>query len=107
MKNVLIICAGGMSSSVLAKKSTEFLQEKGNNIQVEATSTNEGKKMIEQGKYDLFLVSPQTRMYYKQLKETGDRSGKPVINIPPQAYVPVPMGIEKLSNLILQELAEL
>lgn len=106
MKNVLIICAGGMSSSVLAKKSTEYLKEKGNDIQVEATSTNEGKNMIEKGKYDLFLVSPQTKMYYKQLKDTGDRYGHPVVNIPPQAYVPIPMGIEKLSNLILQELPE-
>ncbi|MEK2534902.1 PTS cellobiose transporter subunit IIB [Tetragenococcus halophilus] len=106
MKNVLIICAGGMSSSVLAKKSTEFLKEKGNDIQVDATSTNEGQKMIEKGKYDLFLVSPQTKTYYKQLKDKGDRYGYPVVNIPPQAYVPIPMGIEKLSNLILQELPE-
>ncbi|GEQ49183.1 PTS cellobiose transporter subunit IIB [Tetragenococcus koreensis] len=106
MKNVLIICQGGMSSSVLAKKTTESLKENGNDIQVEATSTNEGREMIEKGKYDLFLVSPQTKMYYDQLKKTGERSGKPVVNIPPQAYVPVPMGIEKLSNLILQELSE-
>ncbi|MCO8287277.1 PTS cellobiose transporter subunit IIB [Tetragenococcus halophilus] len=106
MKNVLIICAGGMSSSVLAKKTTETLKEQGNDIQVEATSTNEGREMIEKAKYDLYLVSPQTKMYYDQLKKTGERSGKPVVSIPPQAYVPVPMGIKKLSQLILQELPE-
>lgn len=106
MRNVLIICQGGMSSSVLAKRTTEHLNEDGNDIQVEATSTNEGREMIEKGKYDLYLVSPQTKMYYDQLKKTGERAGKPVANIPPQAYVPVPMGIEKLSNLILQELPE-
>ncbi|CEI80963.1 MULTISPECIES: PTS cellobiose transporter subunit IIB [Oceanobacillus] len=106
MKNVLIICAGGMSSSLLARKSTEFLKEKGEEIQVDATSTNEGQKMIDEGRYDLFLVSPQTKMYYKQLKGAGDRAGKPVVNIPPQAYVPIPMGIEKLANLILEELPE-
>ncbi|GGB56427.1 PTS cellobiose transporter subunit IIB [Virgibacillus dakarensis] len=106
MKNVLIICAGGMSSSLMAKKTTEFLKSKGNEIAVEATSATEGGKMIEKGNFDLYLVSPQTKMYYKQLKEAGDRAGKPVVNIPPQAYVPIPMGIEKLGNVILQELPD-
>ena len=38
MKKALIICAGGMSSSVIAKKTTENLQGKGEEIQVDATS---------------------------------------------------------------------
>lgn len=104
MKNVLIICAGGMSSSLMAKKTTSFLQDKGNDIEVDATSTNEGSKRIEDASYDLYLVSPQTKMYYDRLKKAGDSVGKSVENIPPQAYVPVPMGIEKLGNLILKEL---
>lgn len=104
MENVLIICAGGMSSSLMAKKTTSFLKEKGYDIEVDATSANEGSKMITSSNFDLFLVSPQTKMYYKSLKETGDRAGKPVVNIPPQAYVPIPMGVEKLGNVILEEL---
>ncbi|MBL5766403.1 PTS cellobiose transporter subunit IIB [Heyndrickxia sporothermodurans] len=104
MKQALIICAAGMSSSLMAKKTMEFLKNKGNDIKIDAVSANEGSKMIEKGSYDLFLVSPQTKMYYQKLKEAGDRAGKPVVNIPPQAYVPIPMGIEKLANLILQEL---
>ncbi|MDY0406719.1 PTS cellobiose transporter subunit IIB [Virgibacillus sp. 179-BFC.A HS] len=104
MKKALIICAAGMSSSLMAKKTTEFLKNKGNEIEVDAVSANEGGKMIEKGSYDLYLVSPQTKMYYKKLKETGDRVGKPVVNIPPQAYIPIPMGIEKMGSLILQEL---
>lgn len=103
MKKVLIICAAGMSSSLMAKKTTEFFKSKGYDITVDAVSANEGSKMIEKGEFDLFLVSPQTKMYYQKLKEAGDRVGKPVVNIPPQAYIPVPMGIEKLGNLILNE----
>ncbi|WP_246333766.1 hypothetical protein [Thermoactinomyces mirandus] len=61
--------------------------------------------MIETSNFDLFLVSPQTKMYYQNLKAAGDRVGKPVVNIPPQAYTPIPMGVEKLGNLILQELS--
>ncbi|MGO1918653.1 MAG: PTS cellobiose transporter subunit IIB, partial [Alkalibacterium gilvum] len=29
MKKALIICAGGMSSSLIAKKTTDYLKEKG------------------------------------------------------------------------------
>ncbi|AXI10275.1 PTS cellobiose transporter subunit IIB [Oceanobacillus zhaokaii] len=104
MKKALIICAGGMSSSLMAKKTMEFLKSKGNDIVVEATSTSEGQKLIGNSDYDLFLVSPQIKMYYKKMKAAGDNAGKPVANIPPQAYVPIPMGIEKLANVILQEL---
>ncbi len=106
MKKALIICAGGMSSSLLAKKATEYLKGKEHDIEVDAVSATEGGKKIENSDFDLFLVSPQTKMYYQNLKKAGDRVGKPVVNIPPQAYVPIPMGIEKLGNLILQELPE-
>lgn len=104
MRKALIICAGGMSSSLMAKKTTELLKEKGHDILVDATGANDGGKLIESSDFELFLVSPQTKMYYKRLKEAGDRAGKPVVNIPPQAYVPIPMGVEKLANVILQEL---
>ncbi|KWZ82679.1 cellobiose phosphotransferase system IIB component [Heyndrickxia coagulans] len=104
MKKALIICAAGMSSSLMAKKTTEFFKTKGKEIEVDAVSANEGNKMIEKGDFDLYLVSPQTKMYFQKLKEAGERVGKPVVNIPPQAYIPIPMGVEKLGNLILQEL---
>lgn len=104
MKKALIICAAGMSSSLMAKKTTEFLKGKGHEIEVDAVSANEGNKMIEKSDFDLFLISPQTKMHFNKFKELGDRVGKPVVNIPPQAYIPIPMGIEKLGNLITQEI---
>ncbi|WJP97371.1 PTS cellobiose transporter subunit IIB [Macrococcus bovicus] len=104
MKKALIICAAGMSSSLMAKKTTEFLQGKGEDIEVEAVSANEGAKMIETSDFDLFLISPQTKMHFNRFKGIGDQVGKPVVNIPPQAYIPIPMGIEKLGNLVLQEI---
>lgn len=106
MKKALIICAGGMSSSLLAKKVTEYLKGKDHDVEVDAVSASEGGKKIENSDFALFLVSPQTKMYYQNLKKAGDRIGKPVVNIPPQAYVPIPMGIEKLGDLILQELPQ-
>lgn len=104
MKNVLIICEAGMSSSLMAKKTTDFLKNKNYDIKIDAVSTTEGKEKIENEEYDLYLVSPQTKMHYQKLKEAGDRVGKPVVNIPPQAYAPIPMGIEKLGDIILKEI---
>ncbi|MBT2695616.1 PTS cellobiose transporter subunit IIB [Bacillus sp. ISL-55] len=103
MKKALIICAAGMSSSLMAKKTTEFLKSKGHEIEIDAISAHEAGKAVEKGGFDLFLISPQTKMHYAKFKEAGDRAGKPVENIPPQAYVPIPMGIEKLANLILEK----
>lgn len=104
MKKALIICAAGMSSSMMAAKATTWLQEHGNDISIDATSATEGQKMIESSDFDLFLISPQTKMYFKKFKEAGERVGKPVVEIPPQAYVPIPSGIEKMADLVLEQM---
>lgn len=104
MKKALIICAAGMSSSLMAKKTTEFLKSKGYDVLVDAVSATEGNNMIESSDFDLFLVSPQTKMYYAKFSEVGAKVNKPVVSIPPQAYVPIPVGIQKMAKLILENL---
>lgn len=100
MKKALIICAAGMSSSVIARKTTAHLKEQGNDIEVNATSQSQGATAIAKDEYDLYLVSPQTKMYFNILETAAKKQNKPIVNIPPQAYVPIPMGIEKLSKVI-------
>ena len=104
MANALILCAAGMSSSLMAKKTTEFLQGKGQDIEVDAISATEGGKAIAASEFDLYIVSPQTKMYFKQFEEEGAKVGKPVVQIPPQAYILIPMGIEKMANLIVENI---
>lgn len=104
MAKALIICAAGMSSSLMAKKTTEFLKGKGHDIEVDAVSETEGGKAIAAAEYDLYLISPQTKMYFKQFEEAGAKVGKPIVQIPSQAYIPIPMGIEKMANLILEKI---
>ena len=99
MSKALIICAAGMSSSLMAKKTTEFLKGKGHDIEVDAVSATEGGKAIAAAEYDLYLISPQTKMYFKQFEEAGAKVGKPIVQIPPQAYIPIPMGIEKMEKI--------
>ena len=104
MKKALIICAAGMSSSLMAKKTTEFLKSKGHEIEVDAISATEGGKAISSANFDLYLVSPQTKMFYKQFEEAAKKAERAIAQIPPQAYIPIPMGIEKMANLILENI---
>ena len=82
MAKALIICAAGMSSSLMAKKTTEFLKSKGHDIEVDAISATEGGKAIATAEFDLYLISPQTKMYFKQFEDAGAKVGKPIVQIP-------------------------
>lgn len=68
MAKALIICAAGMSSSLMAQKTTEFLKGKGKDIVVDAISATEGGKAIAVAAFDLYLVSPQTKCTLSNLK---------------------------------------
>ncbi|NLQ38762.1 PTS cellobiose transporter subunit IIB [Streptococcus mutans] len=100
MTKALIICASGMSSSLMAKKTTELFQKEGKDISVDAISATEGNKVISEAQFDIYLISPQTKMYFNQFAEAGKTVSKPVVQIPPQAYIPIPMGVEKMAKLI-------
>lgn len=104
MKKALIICAAGMSSSMMASKTTDFFKQKGEEILVDAVSATEGDNMIKNSDFDLFLISPQTTMFLDKFKKLGESVGKPVgkpvVSIPFQAYVPIPTGIQKLAEVI-------
>lgn len=102
MTKALIICAGGMSSSLIAKKTQTLLAEQGHDIEMNAVGVPEGGKKITAAEYDLYLISPQTKMHFKQFEEAAKKVGKPIVQIPPQAYIPIPMGIEKMAKLVLE-----
>lgn len=104
LKKVLIVCAGGMSSSIIAKKATALFQSAGKAIQVDATSINAGQKAIEKDQYDLYLVSPQTRMYFDHLAKFASRMEKPIAKIPPQTYVPLPKQMQELVDFIEEQI---
>ena len=104
MVKALIVCAAGMSSSLIAKKTAALLNEQGFAIEMDAVSVPEGIKLIQDAVYDLYLVSPQTKMHYQQLVDEGAKVGRPVVQIPPQAYIPIPMGIEKMAALVKESL---
>lgn len=100
MKKVLIICAAGISSSLIAKKATEHFQNHTNETLVKASSVMAGIKSIASDEYDLYLVSPQTRQYLEDLSKSAQRQGKPIEVLPAQAYVANEKGTEILCTFI-------
>lgn len=104
MKKVLIFCSAGMSSSLIAKQLTDAFKMRGQTIEVEAVGASTPDRFIETDVYDLYLVSPQTRMYFDNIERSAQRFAKPTLQIPPQSYVPVAYAINDLANLIQDKL---
>lgn len=100
MTKSMIICVSGMSSSMMAKKVTDYFKEQGKDIEIDAMISSMGDDEIRTGDEDIFLISPQTKMYLETFQNTGKEVGKPVVSIPFDAYIPVPMGVEKLAQLV-------
>lgn len=100
MTKGMIICVSEMSSSMMAKKVTDYFKEQGKDIEIDAMTSSMGDDEIRTGDEDIFLISPQTKMYLETFQNTGKEVGKPVVSIPFDAYIPVPMGVEKLAQLV-------
>jgi len=107
MKKVLIICASGMSSSLIAKKVKNYFTSNNKDIIVEATPAKLGTGRIADNDYDLYLISPQTKMFSKKFGEMATKKNKPIIDLPAEYYLPVPACIEKIGEFILETFEEM
>lgn len=88
MKKAIIICNAGMSSSMIAQKVSKFFAGRDLPIQVDATTLSSANEIIEQDKYDLYLLSPQVKMADENIRKGVSVYNKPLINIEPDAYLP-------------------
>lgn len=82
MKNILLVCASGMSTSLMVKKMKEAAEQKGYECNIEAVGAAYAKE--KKGAIDVLMVGPQLRFSYEQLKK--DFSEIPVILIDTIAY---------------------
>lgn len=107
-KRVLIICGAGMSSSLIAKLTGQKLNSlnDGNEYEVDSFDEFQGKRSLKGKEWDVYLLSPQIRMYFKEFDKIARETNQVLKNIPPQDYTPVPKKIEKLANLALEGLSE-
>lgn len=59
MKKILLVCAAGMSTSMLVKKMMEAANEKGIEIEISALPVSECNKKVDE--VDIILLGPQVR----------------------------------------------
>lgn len=74
--NILLCCAGGMSTSLLVTKMEAAAKIEGIEARIWAVSATEVKNHIDHA--DVLLVGPQVRYLLPQLKKTGLEKGIPV-----------------------------
>ncbi|MBE6054785.1 MAG: PTS sugar transporter subunit IIB [Clostridium sartagoforme] len=64
---ILLVCAGGMSTSILMKKMEKYWKEKGEELSIKAVGLGEYQDIYEN--YDIVLVGPQVSYRLKEIKE--------------------------------------
>lgn len=79
---IMLICAGGLSTSMLMKKMEKYASEKGIPLEkIHARSANGFEE--EAADYDIILLGPQVSY---QKDAVAQKCGKPVYAIPPYDY---------------------
>ncbi|MCZ0717591.1 PTS cellobiose transporter subunit IIB [Aerococcus kribbianus] len=101
MKRVVIICMGGMSSSYISSELNKYFDEKNLAIETVSVSLGKGKKLLNEGDFDIYLISPQAKYASEWLKEIAIKNHNDLFDIAPHLYVPIPQKIEELSHYII------
>lgn len=98
---VLLVCSGGMSSSIVVKTIENEAKKVGMDIQVKAIGTGQYEDEVREG-WDLVLVAPQVRHRLETFRKTAEELGIPISVISPQGYSPMggPKVIEEIKKLI-------
>lgn len=78
---ILLVCAGGASTSILMKKMEKYAMENGIDLEIIAKGMNEYEDIA--GKYDIILLGPQISYKYEEIEKV---SQKPVAVIKPYDY---------------------
>ncbi len=84
MKNIMLACSAGMSTSLLVSKMEEKAAEKGIEVNIWAVAQDKVVKEVE--KADVLLIGPQMRFMKKKYTVVAEEHGIPLDVIDPVAY---------------------
>ena len=76
MKKILLLCAAGMSTSLMVKKMTEAAEKKGIEVEIKAIGLEKFQENLDT--YDVFLLGPQVKYKKAELEKIADTVGKKV-----------------------------
>lgn len=85
-KTIMLVCAAGMSTSLLVSKMQKAAEEKGIDAEIFANSANEANESLESKDVDVLLLGPQVRFMKSQFEQKVEGTGIPVGIINMQDY---------------------
>src|SRR5690625_6060709 len=77
-KTIMLVCAAGMSTSLLVSKMQKAAEEKGLDAEIFANSANEADGSLESKDVDVLLLGPQVRFMRSQFEKKVEGKGIPV-----------------------------
>lgn len=69
MKNILLVCAAGMSTSMLVKRMQEHAGASQVDVNINALAISEAKDKIKKNEADVVLLGPQVRFQKKEIED--------------------------------------
>ncbi|QKG83244.1 PTS sugar transporter subunit IIB [Kroppenstedtia pulmonis] len=84
MKNILLCCSAGMSTSMLVKKMEKAAEEQGKSYQIKAVDTGRAKEELADA--HVLLIGPQVKYLLSSMKEFASNYNVPVAVINPVDY---------------------
>ncbi|EAM8936980.1 PTS sugar transporter subunit IIB [Salmonella enterica] len=71
MKNILLVCAAGMSTSMLVKRMQAYAESTNTEVNINAMSISEAKEKIKKNEADVVLLGPQVRFKKKEIEDAA------------------------------------
>jgi len=81
---ILVICSGGMSTSMLVTSMKKAADSKKISVTIESGAVSGLSKMIDN--CDVIMVAPQVRHRIDEIKSIADKNNKFVVIIKPEVY---------------------
>ncbi len=102
-KNVLVLCAGGGTSGLLANALTKGAKEC--NVSISAAAGAYGSHNDILKDYDLVILAPQVASNYEVLKKDTDRLGIKLVSTGGKEYIDLTRNPEKALTFVLSQLS--
>ena len=86
MMNILLVCASGLSTSLLAQKIEKEMKNKGENGSVWAIDIDSVNSFTSENAVDCLLLAPQVHFAQEEVKSIVDKKDIPMIEISSMDY---------------------
>ncbi|WP_416262313.1 PTS sugar transporter subunit IIB [Gibbsiella quercinecans] len=71
MTNILLVCAAGMSTSMLVNRMKVYAQGENISVNINALAISEAKEKIKKNEVDVVLLGPQVRFQKKEIEDVA------------------------------------